>query len=172
MSFDLIKQRPSENKFQTAFLRFSHRAPECRLQPRNHAFGGGFGHPFVPRLNQAVQVGQRDADLRRRSLEGGGKAGLRVFRPRLFGLLFLLGAFAVNLPLQGDGLPVSGGGLAVALRFGFRQAASAICTCTASCLTAGTASHEGNAAIIQAAGTATAQCTSLIFNSSIFTKPL
>lgn len=99
-------------------MRFSHRAPECRLQPRNHAFGGGFGHPFVPRLNQALQVGQRDADLRRRGLEGGGKAGLRVFRPRLFGLFFLLGAFAVNLPLQGDGLPVLGGGLAVALRFG------------------------------------------------------
>ena len=104
--------------FRTDFYIFSHRTPECRLQLRNHAFGGGFGHPLVPRGNQALQVGQRDADFRRRGLEGGGKAGLRVFRPRLFGLFFLLGAFAVNLPLQGDGLPVSGGGLAVALRFG------------------------------------------------------
>ena len=121
MSFDLIKQRPSETCFQTAFLRFSHRAPECRFQSRNYAFGGGFGHPLVPCFNQALQVGQRDTNFRRRGLEGGGKAGLRVFRPRLFGLFFLLGAFAVNLPLQGDGLPVSGGGLAVALRFGFGQ---------------------------------------------------
>ena len=109
--------------FSDGLFAFSHRAPECRFQPRNHAFGGGFGHLFVPRGNQTLQVGLRDDDLRRCGLEGGGNVGLRFFRPRLFGLLFLLGAFAVNLPLQGDGLPVSGGGLAVALRFGFPPSA-------------------------------------------------